>query len=867
MIRKKYLDTKVISKFMNDIDFKSVIEEIKNRINIAEVIGKHTRLDKNNKAICPFHDDKNPSLSVNIKKQYFHCFGCGASGDVFKFLELITKKTFKEVLHDLADIAGVKISDTGGSYNRFSEERQIEEVLSKTASFYHKNLSGDAKDYLTKRGLNQEIIDKFEIGFGVLGLRDYLIKTCEFQLDLCLKAGVLKERAGNIIDTFYNRIIFSNIVGGRTVYLTGRSLDDIEPKYRNINKEITHLYNEDVLHNDEVFVVEGIIDCITLTLYGYPTVGIYGTNNFKPYSAEKFKNCNKVYIVMDGDEAGRNASIKISELLGNSSRIVMLPEGIDPNEFFLKYSKDDFEKLRTSSLDLIKYKINQIPVGIEKTELAEKIIPILEEISKNDSAKASAYLEYIKGHFKLKLSDINCYKKEIKKYAKEKEGSITLNKVIYTAQFEGLVDIVEDGGNSSFLIKKENELCVVSQFELDGNIFSPPPIEFIPFKLPRAEKVLNLFEFHKEMSQEDSDRTIYETLLYYHKGISELPQEEYYDLLVCWDFHTYLLEFFQYSPVICLFAVPERGKSRTGKGMIYVSYRGICIESLNEAHIIRLANDFGASLFFDVTDIIRKTELNKSEDIILSRYEKGVKVPRVLYPERGPFKDTVYFKTFGPTIIGTNEVASNILSTRAIIINMLGTNRRFDINVTEEYAQAYKECLVVFRARHMGSLLPEYQTIIPGRLGDITKPLIQIVRMVNPEREENLIKLIRKIESDRIIDNNNSLDGQILKVVTGLKEEIKRGILPVKTITDKFNDDKSDKFKKSYQKIGRRLDALGFEKSRTSNGGSAIIWDDKNIEKLCVSYGLELTSETSETSVIPLKFNDISDDTDVTDVL
>jgi len=109
-----------------------------------------------------------------------------------------------------------------------------------------------------------------------------------------------------------------------------------------------------------------------------------------------------------------------------------------------------------------------------------------------------------------------------------------------------------------------------------------------------------------------------------------------------------------YTPIICLFAVPERGKSRLGKALIHVAYRGIHVESLRDAYLVRIANNFGATVFFDVKEIWHKAERYNSEDILLHRFEKGAKVARVLYPEKGAFKDIVYFRIFGPTIIATN---------------------------------------------------------------------------------------------------------------------------------------------------------------------------------------------------------------------
>lgn len=424
---------------------------------------------------------------------------------------------------------------------------------------------------------------------------------------------------------------------------------------------------------------------------------------------------------------------------------------------------------------------------------------------------------------------------------------------ICTAYFEGLVDIVEDNGASVFLVKEQDTLQILTQVKRDNHIYLPPAKEQIPWLLPRAEAVLDFYEIERTLGNGKADSLLYDSLLFYHKDISELPQEEYYDLIVAWDLHTYLLEQIKYSPIICLFAVPERGKTRTGQGMIYVAYRGIHVESLRDAYLVRAAHDLKATLFFDVRNIWRKAERNGTEDILLHRFERGAKVPRVLYPERGPHKDMVYYSIFGPTVISTNEGLHNILETRAIQINMPVTAKTFENDVFPELALPLKERLVSFRARHLGETLPDLLKPASSRLGDILKPLQQIIRLTRPEKETSFLKLAKELQEARLIEKTDSLEAQILKEIIGLKESVNKGALAVKDITEALNDGKPDKYQVSYQRVGRRLAAMGFRRTRTGpEGASAVILDEAFIERLKLTYGLQKTSETSENSEIPV---------------
>jgi len=404
---------------------------------------------------------------------------------------------------------------------------------------------------------------------------------------------------------------------------------------------------------------------------------------------------------------------------------------------------------------------------------------------------------------------------------------------------------------------------VVDEHIVDGVAHRPPRRDKIPWLLPRADDVLGLSDIEQSLSIQERDAALYEDLRKYHKGISELPDDSYYDLITAWDMHTYLPENSHYSPIICLYAVPERGKSRTGKGMINVAYRGIHVESLREAYLLRVANDLGASLFFDVRDIWRKAERSNSEDILLLRFERGAKVARVLYPDRGAHEDMRYYNIFGPTVIGTNEGVHHILETRAIQINMPESTRSFENEVTPGSALSLKERLVLFRARHLGQTLPDVAKPAKGRLGDIMKPLLQMILLASPEREQGFRQLVRDLDRDRHLEKSDSVEAQIVAAVAALADDVENGILAVKRITEEVNTGRPERYRFTPQRVGRKLWALGFKKAKTKTGASALIWDQNLVGKLVTSYDLP---QTSVTSVIPESRAEDTDVTDITDV-
>jgi hypothetical protein len=419
----------------------------------------------------------------------------------------------------------------------------------------------------------------------------------------------------------------------------------------------------------------------------------------------------------------------------------------------------------------------------------------------------------------------------------------------YRAVFPGLVDIVVDTtGCPHFLLETECGQIVQPTAEVAGILCQPPPPDQLPWALPRAEQVLEALRAYQTDATSVVNARLFDDLVSYHREVSELPEDAWYDLLAAYDFHTYLYERFEYSPILCLFAVPERGKSRTGKGVAYVAFRGIHVESLRDSYIVRVASNLHAMLFFDVMDVWKRAEKAGSEDILLHRYEKGAKVPRVLYPEKGAFRDTVYYDIFGPTVIATNEGVHKILDTRCVPLTMPETARRFETAVTPGMGLPLRERLVAFRAIHASTTLPQVPKPAPGRLGDILQPLFQIVDMVKPERAEALQGLVNKIKDRRLTESADTLEAHVVRIVRDSLDHADKGALRVGVIVDSINEDRPEHLHYTSQRIGRVLTSLGFERHRQgATGSAAYLMDQGLIARLCTRYGLTDASDTSDT--------------------
>jgi putative DNA primase/helicase len=525
----------------------------------------------------------------------------------------------------------------------------------------------------------------------------------------------------------------------------------------------------------------------------------------------------------------RSADAKTYGQMTIERAIANLPESVGSAKGSPDYTQEISEILQM---------LPQLESRKEKLQHLAKLVPMLANISHLEAEAVLADLEENLGisdrNIKILKADLKNARKQ-NPTAAEVQAPETTTTV--TAYFEGLVDIVEHQGNTAFLVIEDSGLKILSQVKRGDDTFLPPAFKQIPWMMPRGEEVV------KRFSEQESIADLYDDIKAYHQGISELPGETYYDLLTAWDFHTYLQEHIQHSPIMYFFAVAERGKSRTGKGMIYIAHRGLHVESLREAYLARVASNFQAAIFFDVIDIWKKASRANTTDILLHRFEKGATVPRVLHPDRGPFADTVYYKVFGPTIIATNETSPEVLESRAVQINMPLSRRNFETDVTPELGRPLKERLTAFRARYLGTSLPEAPKSVSGRLGDILRPLVQVIRLVRPEREAALINLIEALQKQKRSRQGETLEGLIFSALIGLEGKVSGGRLSVQDITAAYNQDKSEKFQINEKIVGRRLAAMGFQKTPIGKGNSAIFWNDELINMLCSYYGISRGSE------------------------
>jgi len=398
------------------------IDEIRNSVNILDVISNHVSLKKRGKnfiGLCPFHSEKTPSFTVSEDKQIFHCFGCHKGGDVFKFLMTYKNISYVEAVQEVAEQVGIKISLSNDS---ISEEQTIQELyydINVFAARYFSNnllLADDgevARQYFKKRNIKQNTIKAFGLGYAKPDWQDLylLLKENGFDIDKSAELGLIDKKAdGGFYDKFRDRVIFPIFsANGRVIGFGGRVFEK-KPntaKYLNSPESIIYskrkslygLYHskDEIRRLDKAILVEGYMDLLSLFQSGVKNVvASSGTSLTEEQVTLLSRFTHNIIVLFDADAAGQNASMRSIEILlkqNFSVKVVSLPEGEDPDSFINKFGKDDFNEQINSAKNFLDFQAEQFEragmlsdpdkAAVAIRELVKTIALIDDELKRN----------------------------------------------------------------------------------------------------------------------------------------------------------------------------------------------------------------------------------------------------------------------------------------------------------------------------------------------------------------------------------------------------------------------------------------------------------------------------------------------------
>ena len=394
---------------------KQLISEIKNSVNIVDVIGEVVQLTKagrNFLGLCPFHGEKTPSFNVVEDKQFYHCFGCGRSGDVFKFIEDYRGVSFMEAVQIVGDQVGIQVQALAPSQSRGQQtdgKQPFYEIHQEAAKFYHAilmttKMGEDARQYLYDRGLDDEVLRHFQIGLAPAeGNYLYQSVSGKFSENIMAESGLFHiSDMGTMYDAFQDRIMFPlSDDTGRVIAFSGRLWRDqaegTKPQGKYKNSRSTLLFNKsyELYHldkakqvakkNHELYLMEGFMDVIAAYRAGIENaVASMGTALTREHVAHLSKFTKKVILAYDGDKAGRLATAKALEVLEKQEvEVVQIPDQMDPDEYLKKNSPqalaDLLEKTRLSRVEFLMdyWKPDNIENLQAQIEFVEKMAPLI----------------------------------------------------------------------------------------------------------------------------------------------------------------------------------------------------------------------------------------------------------------------------------------------------------------------------------------------------------------------------------------------------------------------------------------------------------------------------------------------------------
>ncbi|MDA3896662.1 MAG: DNA primase [Desulfobacteraceae bacterium] len=405
-----------------------ILSEIRNTANITDIISERVVLKKAGKdhvGLCPFHSEKTPSFTVSPVKQIFHCFGCGAGGDVFSFLMKYDGISFFEAVQSLARRYGINLPERNMSPAQkkvVSQRQQLFDLNRQVMSFFTGQLSDHSsgqtvRSYLEKRGFTQEIITQFGLGFAPDGWDNLVgfFRKLNISQSLAINSGLIVPRQNKgYYDRFRNRVIFPIFdVTNQIIGFGGRVLDDSKPKYLNspetpVYNKSRSLYGVHAAKNKSretgcVYIVEGYFDLLALHQHGITnTVATLGTSLTADHiSALQRGFAQKAFLVFDSDEAGLKAARRSISLFMNAAMdaaIIVLPKGYDPDSYIFEFGHDAFKKASENAMSMVEFliessiKSNGLSMEGKVRVIADLQKPLLEI---KDSVAKSVYIKYL----------------------------------------------------------------------------------------------------------------------------------------------------------------------------------------------------------------------------------------------------------------------------------------------------------------------------------------------------------------------------------------------------------------------------------------------------------------------------------------
>lgn len=418
---------------------ENVVNDLRHHSDIVRVVSGYVQLTPKGSyqfGLCPFHNEKSPSFSVTPEKQMFHCFGCGASGNVYTFIMQIERLNFKESIEFLAKLVNYQLpTDSNESKKELDDKNQIYQMHLDATSLYQKMLFDQsdklALEYLKSRNIDAKMLEKFKVGYATRK-SDFLFKFLAqngYDIDLMVKSGLIIKGENGYFDRFYGRVMFPIFdTSNRVIGFGGRSLNDKGAKYLNSSGSPI-FYKDRTLYGlnfakqskqDSFILVEGYLDVIKLFQYGFDNAIAGLGTAFNQNHARTINQYNKDTIVCyDNDDAGHNATEKAVMVLSKdnpNTKVLTIKNAKDPDEFLENFGAEKFQILLDEKVNYLDYLILKAKNKYDISDTSQKVSFVKESVEIishiQNEITLDAYIQKIS-----KMADISkdAILKEVKK--------------------------------------------------------------------------------------------------------------------------------------------------------------------------------------------------------------------------------------------------------------------------------------------------------------------------------------------------------------------------------------------------------------------------------------------------------------------
>ncbi len=767
------------------------VERVREAAELADLV---PNLNGTGKALCPFHKEDTASFKVYDDGHYY-CYGCGRSGSVFDYIMESESLSFWEAVQFL----GLKYSIPEPTLSpaeqaKIIESRDISALLEKYVVHSHENLLKNPKalEYVRGRGITDESIETYMIGLGVK-------TSLSASPILTRKAGLIATGANGEYEPMRNRIVFPIRRGGSIVHLSGRVMDDREPKYMSLPGRKIVPFNSHLLRKPKVNILEGVIDAILVNQEGFPAcaaVAIKADHDWAKLVGEN----TECFVCGDPDETGQQANMVIGGTLHNAGRrvyIVSLPVPYDPASFIQAEGAGAYQVLLDGAKEYMNYLISRLPSSLDSHDLDNNLSEIFDRLTGLSESSQSRYIEKLAAKLKLTkgvlTNDLKTHIRKVKATPVNDGEGIDSNRIVRREKnpirFNPAQDVIdgvlyysiylqtEDKKFKPFIINSMKECFLLTpEVLLERDFFSDASA--MPFYNDNRWSIgsndpYNVYEYLDWKTHIDASE-LSEKIKWLFTRFLHFRDPHYYDFLTLWTiatYHYWLHDAFGY--LFCR-AMKGSGKTQALKIMAWLAFNAEAADTITEASVKRLVNANSATLLNDEAERLCK-KYDDDQSAIFEVWNGGYKKSGKAIMVNKDTMQVERFCTYSPKALANIRGLDSVLEDRCITLAFERDIGKIPQLVEGEQAHnvaIIRNMLYCFSLEYIEGLAEAKDMVkrpekLSGREWELWQPILALAKFLDDLGLKSLyanmvdMAVERKADKDSVEEDSNT-DRRIL---------------------------------------------------------------------------------------------------------